>query len=203
MKFKTMAKKSVYLLAGEKPVSCDDSLTVIQSEYGDRLKKILNYKTTSKETYDKGAELLSIINGATKKAKEEKDKVLKPAELTVKRIKEQWKPFETKLAEAVNYVKLQMSGWLVAEKAREAEAQKKILSDNRITKPDTIQRKFSAVIMDPVSNTRDVLKLYIDDPNLIPREYLVIDETAVRNALKEGIEVPGARLEREKIIVIK
>ena len=189
-----MAKTKVTEVGG-------NSLTVIQSEYGDKLTKILNYKTTDKASYDKGAELLSIVNTATKKAEEEKKKVLDPAELTVKRIKEQWRPFEDKLRWATNIIKSEMGEWLRVEEDKINEKQRKLLLDKRISNPVTLNNKLASLELEPVSNTRSVLKLYIDDPSLIPREYLVVDESKVREALKEGIAVPGARLDREKIIV--
>jgi hypothetical protein len=43
--------------------------------------------------------------------------------------------------------------------------------------------------------TMKVKKLVIDDEDLIPREYLVINEVLLRKTLLEGMHVPGAHIE--------
>ena len=182
----------------------ETGLQEIQKEYNDRLTRILTYKTTDKTSFEKGGELLKVITAASKKAKEEKDKVLKPAELTVTRIKEQWKPFEDALKAGMAHVKQCMAFWMAKEAVRVAQEKTKILSDNRITKPETVERKLAALSFDtPVGNTRNVLELVITDESKIPREYLVVDEVKLRQALKDGETIPGAKLERVKKIVAK
>lgn len=181
----------------------DNGLATLDKEYKKDLTKVPTLKVTDKMTYDLAAVALSTINEATKKAKAEKAKVLDPAKLTVKRINEQWKPFEDKLTEAVAHLKIEMAKYVALQKAQEVIKTALLMADKRIKNPKTLQTKLAAVKAEPVSNTRSVLKLVITDPLLIPREYLEIDEAKVREALREGIEVPGARLEREQIVVIK
>jgi hypothetical protein len=178
-------------------------LQEIQKEYNDRLTRILSYKTTDKTSFEKGGELLKVITAAGKRAKEEKDKVLKPAELTVARIKEQWRPFEDALKAGMAHVKQCMALWIGQEAARIAMEKQKILSDNRITKPETVERKLSAIEVAPVNHTRNVLELVITDESKIPREFMVPDLVAIREALKNGEVIPGATLERVKKIVAK
>ena len=44
-----------------------------------------------------------------------------------------------------------------------------------------------------------VKKLVIEDETKIPREYLDVNETRVKEALKAGTVVPGAKLIEEKV----
>jgi hypothetical protein len=191
------------MTVSKRPDPEQNGLQKIQSTYNDRLTRALTFKATDKLTYEKGGELLKIFNEAGKKAKEEKDKVLQPAELTVKRIKEQWKPFEDGLKQCVAHIKSQMQSWLQLEQEREELQRQRLLNDRRIKNESTLVAKLESIKTEPVGNTRSVLILVIDDPNLIPREYLVVDEAKLKAALREGVKVPGARLEREKIIVTK
>jgi hypothetical protein len=181
----------------------ETGLQEIQKEYNDRLTRILSYKTTDKTSFEKGGELLKVITAAGKRAKEEKDKVLKPAELTVARIKEQWRPFEDALKAGMAHVKQCMALWIGQEAVRIALEKQKILSDSRITKPETVERKLSAIEVAPINHTRNVLELVITDESKIPREYMVPDLVAIREALKNGEVIPGAKLERVKKIVAK
>lgn len=180
----------------------ENGLAKIQSQYNDRLTRALTYKADSLENRNKGGELLTLFNEAAKRAKEEKDKTLGPAELTVKRIKEQWKPFEDGLKQCIAHIKAQMLKWDIAEADRIKKERERVLSDGRL-KVGTIERKLAALEAPPVNNTRSVLRLEITDELLIPREYLVVDEVKLKAALREGVKVPGARLVNDKIIVAK
>jgi hypothetical protein len=191
------------MTVSKRPDPEQNGLQKIQSTYNDRLTRALTFRATDKLTYEKGGELLKIFNEASKKAKEEKDKVLQPAELTVKRIKEQWKPFEDGLKQCVAHIKSQMQSWLQLEQEREELQRQRLLNDKRIKNESTLVAKLESIKAEPVGNTRSVLVLVIDDPSLIPREYLVVDEAKLKAALREGVKIPGARLEREKIIVTK
>ena len=50
---------------------------------------------------------------------------------------------------------------------------------------------------------RTIQKLVIEDETAIPREFLVIDQYAVKKALMAGREVAGAKLVEEKLIAAK
>ena len=50
-------------------------------------------------------------------------------------------------------------------------------------------------------STREVWKFEVTDPTLVPRPYLVVDESAIRKvvqALKGGTDIPGVRVYSEK-----
>lgn len=180
----------------------ENGLATIQQEYNPRLTQALTYKTNSQEDYNKGADLCRVFNEVTKKASAEKNKVLEPAKLTVKRINEQWKPFEDGLLAAMYHVKNQMLLWLSKEQEREEQQRRKILSDQRL-KPETVEKKLATISAAPTSNTRSTLTLEITDINKIPRHYLMVDEVKLKAALKEGIKIEGAKLVNTKIIVTR
>jgi aspartate-semialdehyde dehydrogenase len=189
------------MIVTKRPQPEQEGLQKIQSAYNDRLTRALTYKAVDEATFEKGGELLKIFSEAAKKAKEEKQKTLGPAELTVTRIKEQWKPFEDGLKQCVAHIKGQMDSWFKAEQKRAEEERERILNDKRIKNEATLQTKLQSVTPVSVGNTRRVLVLVVDDVNLIPREYMVVDEVKLKEALRNGIQVPGARLESEKRIV--
>jgi hypothetical protein len=178
-------------------------LQKIQGTYNKQLTQALSFQVQSVEDYEHGQDLLKVFSEASKKAKEEKDKVLAPAELTVKRIKEQWKPFEDGIENSVSFIKSAMSNWLQLKEEVEEKERQRLLSDKRIKNGATLQTKLASIASKPVGGTRSMLVLIVDDPNLIPREYLTVDKVKLKAALKEGIQIPGARLEREKIIVTR
>jgi hypothetical protein len=185
---------------GEQPEQ--NGLAVIQKEFNPRLTQALVYKAKTVEDYNSGGYLLKLFSEATKRAKGEKSKTLEPAELTVKRIKEQWKPFEDGLKAAVEHIKLEMSRFLIEQQQKAEKERNRVLADQR-TKPETKEAKLAAVFTPPTDNTRSVLRLEITDEMLIPREFLVVDEVKLKAALREGRKIAGAQLVNDKIIVAR
>ena len=97
----------------------------------------------------------------------------------------------------------------VERKQKEAEA--KILAKEAAgrIKPETAVRQMANVETAPRITRSEVgsvsyrtdRKLRIVDPNLIPREYLVVNERLVETTLKSGKAVPGAELYEVKVPV--
>jgi len=96
-----------------------------------------------------------------------------------------------------------------AKKAAEAAAESaRIALENRVvadtevkvTVPVTQTAKPKGV------GTRKVWKFEVEDPNLVPREYLVVDEKKIRgvvNALHENAKIPGVRVYEDTSISVR
>lgn len=84
---------------------------------------------------------------------------------------------------------------LVAEAAANREQhqlQRQIRSDEK------------AIEANRVSGTRKVWKFAIEEAGLVPREFLVVDEQAVRRAVAAGVrEIPGVRIFEETSIALR
>lgn len=64
--------------------------------------------------------------------------------------------------------------------------------------PDLSQQSKTADTELPFVRTRSYMALEVFDLSLIPRQYLVVDNAKVLDALKAGIDVPGARLTKRE-----
>jgi hypothetical protein len=173
---------------------------VIEKENKAVLSTATDYKALTTADYEHGRDLLKTLTAATKKAKEQKDTVLKPLLEAVAARREEWRGLEEKLAICVAHIKGKMAKFLLEENVRQERERLRIANDNRIKNPETLEKKLSAVIAPPTTGTRNVLVLKITDPNAIPREYLTINETLLRADLKDGKVIPGAELVRDQII---
>jgi len=60
--------------------------------------------------------------------------------------------------------------------------------------PDLSQQSKTADTELPFVRTRAYMAMEVFDLSLIPRQYLVVDNAKVLEALKAGVDVPGARL---------
>lgn len=159
----------------------------------------------------RATELLSTVNKNLDRVTAEEDKVLKPLKEAVKAEQARWKPYKTALEAARDAVRKAMSIYQTAETKRKAEAEAKLAArvEKGTMKLETAARKSSELVTPEQSVSTDVgmvkfrtvQKLEILDANWIPRQYLTVDEAAVKAALKAGIKVPGAQLVDEQVPV--
>jgi SMC interacting uncharacterized protein involved in chromosome segregation len=62
----------------------------------------------------------------------------------------------------------------------------------------------AAELSEKSKNLREVWTFEVVDISLVPREYLVLDETAVRRAIQNGVrEIPGLKIFKKAQLVIK
>lgn len=151
--------------------------------------------------------LLSNLNRSLDKITEEKEKVTKPLNEALKAERGRWKPFETKLESAISTIRSKMSSYqtesarlakIEEEKiaARIAPGKGNLSMETATKKIDEIERADKSVATDAgLVKFRTDKKLKITDALIIPREYLVVDEKAVFEALKKGTTIPGAEIE--------
>lgn len=161
------------------------------------------------EDMTRATELLSEVNRMADKLEEERTKLTVPLNATLKEINNRYKPLSTTLKNAVDIIRKKM---MDAQKRFDAdiEGQKDKLMDRvergtmrvetAVAKMEDIPDASAKVLTDSGAvQWVTVKKLVIDDATKIPREYLDVNETAVKEALKNGIVVPGARMIEEKI----
>lgn len=152
---------------------------------------------------EKASVLLTSINKVLGSIEGEKNKVLKPLNEAVKAERARWKPIETVYEDMVAGIRSKMSIYQT-DKFNQARIDTQKLADRMgegkgKLKVETVQAKL-AQIEQPQKKVasvsfREDRVLKIVDESKIPRKYLVIDKTAVKDDLKNGIDVPGAILE--------
>jgi hypothetical protein len=112
------------------------------------------------------------------------------------------------LAQSISSLNGQMIAYVDKKEAEAAEAERKILADKR-TLPETKSEKLTQVEQAPkvVSSSAGQTSFRIDkrveifSPYDVPREYCVPSLQLVELALKNGRDVPGARIVEVKIPV--
>lgn len=161
--------------------------------------KKLPERITTKQQYEDAASNMKAIKNLVKEAEKEKKQLIDPLNVVIKRIREHFRPFEDKAAEAEAKLKQQMEGYLLkAEKEMKVIEEK--LEKGEIKKVATAVKKQNEI--QATSNIRKVWTAICVDPDKTPREYLVPDEAAIKEALKSGKKVPGWKWEQVKQIVI-
>lgn len=166
---------------------------------------------TSPEEMERQVANLSLLNKELKRITTHKETKTKPLNAALKAVRADYKPFEDQLESAITVTRKNISKYQTEEKRRADEEKAKI--DARIGEGrghftmETAQRKADEVATpDAVVETsagkvsfRTVRKFELVDIKQVPHEYLEVNETAVRAALKDGTELPGFRYFDEEV----
>lgn len=178
------------------------SVKEIEKKTGNMISKVEEISIRKEEDMVAVKELGQNIAKFESWVKAEKKKQLDPAQATVKAIKEFWAPAEDKIASAKSVLKLKVEKFAlgIAKRAekKEDEIARKVES-GEMTYAEGAQ-KMEAVKDVPTGvrssdgggiGVRMIKKVEIVDPLLVPKEYWIIDEVAVRKAALGGVEIPG------------
>lgn len=170
---------------------------------------------TSESDVIHATEVLSKLNKTLDRVDEEKSKILDPLKEAAKAEKARWEPIETAFKGAVDRLRGMLSKYQTEKIKKQKEDEAKILERTKEGRgnftPETAIRKLGEVDA-PVAKVqteegglsfrpKDTLK--ITDETLIPRKYLVVNESMLLTDLKSGLTVPGAEIEVIQVPVNK
>lgn len=186
-----------------------DLSLVVQAEASVYEKKALELMIQSTADMEFAVTLLSETNKVADRVEKEKEKVTVPLNEALKAERARWKPIETACANAVAMIRSKMMEFQkkidTENKAKEEKLMARVEKgtmrvDTAIAKLEAMpDAKASVVTESGMVQWTTVKKLVIENELLIPREYLVVDQVKVKEALKAGKSVPGAILIEEKI----
>jgi len=167
------------------------------------IKKVENSVIRTKEDYDKEAQIIAQLKDYSKEAERQERTLTEPAKSIIKSAQEIFKPFRTLVQTLEGRSKIKM---LTFQNKQEEKSQK-LLQDfesGKVKKLSTVVTKQNELLNTSSENAQlqKVWTLTIVDEALIPRKYLVPDETAIRLACKEGKKVAGCKWEQINQIAI-
>ncbi len=156
---------------------------------------------------EQASEVLSQLNQYNDGLKAEKKKMTAPANDTLKAIKAFFAPIEDRVVPKIDAIRGAMSAYQTEKANRTREEEAKIASrigegkgklkfETAVKQMGELDKPLEKVTTASGSlQFREDKKLKIVDASLIPREYLIVNESKVLEALKAGIEVKGATIE--------
>jgi len=189
------------------PKKEDKQVAVIEKEMAPIVKQAISMKIANPNDMTEATEVLSKLNIFSDRMQEEKERITKPANEILKAERSRWKPLETMYDNATTHLRSLISAYQTEQVRKQREEEAKIAArvgeGKGKLKIETAVRKMGEVDapLEKVSTESGMLKfredkkLKITDAAKIPREYLVVDEKKVLEALKAGIEVKGAEIE--------
>lgn len=201
-------------MAKSKTTNVDDKqVAIIQTEISPVVAKAKAIVVKDVKSMGEASEMLSQVGKQLDKIDTEKQKVLKPlnearmAELT------RWKPVISILERAEEYLRESISTYQTNEvkrvreeeaaiAARVGEGKGKLKVETAVKKIEQIEEVETSVATEGgLTKFRETKILKITDERKIPREFLVVNEKKLLEALKAGVVVPGAELDIKLIPV--
>lgn len=162
-------------------------------------------------TMPEAVELLSSLNRIKDDITAQKELVTRPLLDKLAEERAKWKPKELKLEAVITKIRTALTTYqteLVAKQRAEQEAIAKKLENNQI-KPETAIKRMQAVA--DVNNTiesatgkitfKTITTFAVADWSKVPTEFLLLNETKVRELLKTGVKVPGLEYKDEQVPV--
>lgn len=148
-------------------------------------------------------EFLSQINKKADAIKAEKEKVTKPLNQALKAEQARWKPAEDIIKRAVSHLRSQMSSYQTEQDRISNEEKNKVMDRvgtgrgslkletaarkiNEITGPETKVASESGSV-----SFKDDYEITVVDKHLIPVEFLEVDISGIKKAIKNGDVVHG------------
>jgi hypothetical protein len=177
------------------------------------VEKATTLEITTKEEMLEATDILSKLNIFCDNITEEKEKITKPLNQALKAERARWKPLEEQYEAAIASIRAKMGKYQTEEIKRQAD-EAKAIADRRgegkgYLKVETAVRQIAEiekvekkVTTDAGSVSFKAIKMFeVMDVTMLPKEYILPDETAIRQAMKEGKELAGVRYWVEQVPV--
>jgi len=152
------------------------------------------------DDYERAREHYKLIRAMDREVELKQRAILDPLKVAMNEVKTLFSPARTLLARVSDVYEVEMTKYANKQAILRQNELKRIDSDKRLTNIETIQTKREQVVERP-SGTMIVKKLHIIDEKKIPNKFWIIDEQALKMALKSGEKIPGAELIDELTIV--
>jgi hypothetical protein len=187
----------------------EKSLAPYQKSVSLILEEASNLTIKNEEEIKEATDILSRISTIEKRVKAEKEKLTKPATEIIKWARSVFSPIEKNYKEAEYIIKDKMILYnqkLEEKNRKKLEAISKKVEEGKIDIDKASENIESLKTQNSYKGEeggiqfKTLKKLNIIDESKLPRIYLIPNERKIKEALINGIEVPGAEIINEKIV---
>lgn len=185
-----------------KQVSTEVVIASLERQAAPALRRVLNLSIETKADYELAAETIKALKALSAEAKRQEQEITEPLKGVIKKTQNLFRPFQDKVSETEAITKEAMGKFLDGQKKIALRLEEDFES-GKIKKISTIVTKQNELkVTNGAAQVRKVWTLFVDDPNKIPREYMVPDLALIREAYKNGMYVEGCRWEQVETIAI-
>lgn len=181
-----------------------------------QLDDLASVQITNAEDYRDAGDAVVLVSKVGSRLEEERVRLVAPFLAQQRALQALFKPLQAQVDTCKNALKRSMLHWKAEQDRIQQEALRHaaaLAAEVRITEPPpqhhaAVQAALVAAhqaappAVKGVSTSR-VTKFEVVDAALVPREYLVVDERLVREAVKAGKNVPGVRVWEEDVMTVR
>lgn len=183
----------------------------LQKEVSPVVAKAQALEITDAASMAEATAMLSTLNRVNDEATDSKEKLTKPLNAALKEIRSRYKPLEDIVGDAIDIIRGKMTKYQteakrIADKAaadiagRVGEGKGHFKSETAVKKIAEIERPPQAVATaEGVVKFKTIRKFEVMDMALLPMEYHLADEVAIRKAMMAGTELTGVRYYTEQV----
>ncbi|MDD5110851.1 MAG: hypothetical protein PHI63_06625 [Patescibacteria group bacterium] len=188
-------------------------LTVLKGQVSKLENQATAVTIETQEGYTMAVDLVSKLKETGSIIKQKKESITKPLNEALRNARELFAPIEKQFAEAEAIIKGKLLDYKLRKdaEAREQEAKIAKQAESGRIKLSTAERKMDAI--ERVEQTtrgkvgevqiRTIKKVRIVDPALLPREYLIPDNVAIRRDALGGKTIPGVEVFDETVVAAR
>lgn len=177
-------------------------LKSIEADAAPLFKQLKKLTVTDGTSYNLVSDKIDALKQLGKQAEEKEGTFTVPLTKLIKDVKSLFAPFRAMVAEAEKTAKLELAAYQ-DKMELEREKIKSDLEAGKIAKVSTAAKKIAATeISASTSSVKKVWTLEIEDVGDIPREFLIPDESKIREAFKSGRKVSGCKWYQKTTIAI-
>jgi hypothetical protein len=188
-------------------------ITVLEKKVNPLVSRAESFEIKNQRDMEEATKMLSEMNQIGDRIDAEKRKVLDPLNQAIKAERARWKPIETMYENGIQLLRQAMTKWQT-EKTRIAneEAAKiaarvgsgkgKLKAETAIAQISEIDRPAATVATEVGAvKFRTVKKYEVVDIKKLPIEFHMPDDVAIKEAMRDGRELPGVRYYEEQVPV--
>lgn len=204
------------MLANQHAIKYTEGMTkeiTIAKEISPLIERAESLEITTPKDAELGNEMLSQANKALDKIEAEEQKVLRPLLDATAAERARWKPMKDQLKPIIAAMRSKLGAYqMKAEEEAAAEAEKiaarvgegrgHLTAETAVAKIEAIDKP--AATIETASGSlkfRNEPRFEVMDMSLLPMEYHLADEVAIRKAMKADTKLPGVRYYIEKVPV--
>jgi len=186
----------------------DKEVQIMEKQVSPLVAQAGKYIVESVEDVDKSSEFLKKVRDTEREIEAKRLEFTKPLNQSLRAINATFKQLKEPLVEARQVLTNKILDWKRAETARleKEEARRRKIQESHVKRGHTVE---APVVLDrpekTIGNTRTTKfwTFEVQDLGQIPREYMVIDNVAVRKAIREGVrEIRGLKIYQDERLSI-
>jgi len=190
-----------------------DKLVVLEKSISSITKQASIFEITSKESLSEAVVLLSNLNKYLDALVEDRERLTKPINESLRAIRAKYKPTETKIDEAIASLRSGMTKFQTEQVRLQKEAEAKIIARvapgkgnlsinkamDKMSKIEVAEKEVATT--EGLVQFRTTKKYEVMDYTMLPVDFLLPNDKLITEAMKQGRELPGVRYYEEQVPV--